>query len=61
MGKRVTLGFSTEPLSVYEGTVWVRGRLAGGEGEAVIEVVTQACNDRMCEAAVTHVLPVRLP
>jgi uncharacterized protein YyaL (SSP411 family) len=55
-GTKKTLGFSEEPLSLYEGEVWVRGTVAVAKdartGEAVlsVEVHCQACNERSCGA-----------
>ncbi len=63
-GKKVTLGSSTEPLSIYEGTVWIRSSITVGAGAKVgparfdLEVRIQPCSDRECLAPVTLRLPV---
>ena len=53
-GKTIKLAFSPEPLSVYEGTVWISAAVripedaAAGPATLQFEVPVQACNDRVC-------------
>jgi hypothetical protein len=63
-GKNATFGFSPEPLSVYEGEVWVMVPMtvaeAAAEGAAPLDftVRVQACDDRNCLAPETLTLSV---
>ena len=63
-GRKVTLAFSPDELSVYEGTVWIRAKIALGRGAPAgpvkleLTVRTQACSDSACLTPQTHVLPL---
>lgn len=59
-GGRITLPFSTEAMSVYEGTVWIRTKLTlesdarAGAVTLPLTVESQACNDTACQAPQIH-------
>ena len=63
-GQEVTLGFSPEPLSVYEGTVWLSANLRvaadAKAGPATVEarLQVQPCDDTQCLQPETGVLRI---
>ncbi len=63
-GERISLSFSPEPLSVYQGQLWLRvpvaiaGDAKAGAIKLVLEVLAQPCNDKSCLAPHTHSLPI---
>jgi len=65
-GKEVKFAFSTEAVSVYEGTAWIRGKVTiartAKPGPAPLElwVDTQACNDSTCAAPQKHKLTLKV-
>ncbi len=56
VGKKVRLGFSRQPLSLYEGTVTIRAKIAvarntaPGKAEVVLRVRLQPCREDACLA-----------
>lgn len=65
-GKLMRLGFSELPLSVYEGTVVLRGTVGAGRENAVSGAVpltleVQACSDTVCLAPEQAVLLLSAP
>jgi uncharacterized protein YyaL (SSP411 family) len=65
-GRKAMLGLSSEPIPVYEGTVWIRSGIVAsagaepGRARVVVTIRAQACNDRECIAPATLRLPVGL-
>ena len=53
------LAFADFPLSVYSGTLTLEGEIA--DGETVVLLSYQACDDRRCLPAVTTELIVEAP
>ena len=65
-GKKVRLGFSAQPLSVYEGAVTIRAQIAvarnaaPGKAEIVLQVRVQPCSEDACLAPQTLSAPLAL-
>jgi len=63
-GKRVQLGFSDEPLLVYENEVTIAARIEispnapGGKIELLLGLKVQACSDQACLAPMEYVVAI---
>ncbi|MFH1741963.1 MAG: DUF255 domain-containing protein [bacterium] len=65
-GKNIVFDFSPDPMSVYEGTIWIKAPVTIAENaqngpiELKLKIHTQACDNKACQAPTIHTIPIRV-